>query len=258
MNTYFRHSLRYFISGFILLIGMILLPLNQSHSQYYYDYFGTNKVHYTQFNWKILETEHFEIYYYPEMRDLAERSAGMAEEQYRELQNRFNHSLIKKVPLILYSSHLHFQQTNVTPYELPEGIGGFFEFFKGRVVLPSDGSTSHFRRVLRHELVHVFATAKINRILSDHRKFNHPGPPLWFTEGLAEIWSGEPDHQAEMVMRDAVINGTLLPVEEFYKIEGSYLMYKYAESFLNYITDQYGEQAILLIMENIWKSEVFE
>lgn len=227
-------------------------------AQYYFEYFGTNKVQYTHFDWRILETEHFEIYYYPEMRDLAERSAGMAEEQYRELQNRFNHSLKNKVPLIIYSSHLHFQQTNVTPWELPEGIGGFYEFFKGRVVLPSDGSSSHFRRVLRHELVHVFATSKINRILSDHRKFNHPGPPLWFTEGLAEIWSGAPDHQADMVMRDAVLNNSLLPVESFYQIEGSYLMYKYSESFLQYLISQYGETVILRIIENIWKSESFE
>lgn len=258
MNKRLTESFLLTLHGLLICLFAAAGTSGEARAQYYYDYFGTNKVHYTNFDWKILETEHFEIYYYPEMRDLAERSAGMAEEQYLELQNRFNHTLLKKVPLILYSSHLHFQQTNVTPWELPEGIGGFFEFFKGRVVLPSDGSTSHFRRVLRHELVHVFATAKVNRILSDHRKFNHPGPPLWFTEGLAELWSGEPDHQAEMVMRDAVINGTLLPVQEFYKIEGSYLMYKYAESFLNFVTETYGEQTIILLMENIWKSEVFE
>lgn len=242
-------------SKFILLL--FIFP-GVAWSQYYFNYFGTNKVNYTRFDWNILESEHFEIYYYPEMRELAERSAGMAEEQYLELQNRFNHSLIKKIPMILYSSHLHFQQTNVTPYELPEGVGGFFEFFKGRVVLPSDGSTSHFRRVLRHELVHVFADSKVNRILSDHRKMTHPGPPLWFTEGLAELWSGEPDFQAEMVLRDAVINNTILPVQDFYKVEGTYYMYKLGENVLNYITETYGPHTILLLMENIWKAERFE
>lgn len=227
-------------------------------AQYYHSYFGTNKVNYTDFQWNVLTTAHFDIYYYAEMRDLAERAAGMAEEQYQELQTRFNHSLQTRVPMIVFSSHLHFQQTNVTPFEIPEGIGGFFEFFKGRVVLPSDGSTYHFRRVLRHELVHVFMTSKTNRVLNDHRKFNHPGVPLWFSEGLAEYWSGEPDFQAEMVLRDATLNNTLVPIERLYTVEGTYYMYKLGENLLHFIDEKYGSEKILLLMENLWKSDSFE
>lgn len=240
-----------------LFVFVTVLSLSLQ-AQYYDNYFGTNKVQYTHFQWNILETEHFEIYYYPEMRELAERAGGLAEEQYAELQSRFNHALIKKVPMIIYSSHMHFQQTNTISAELPEGIGGFFEFFKGRVVLPSDGSTTHFRRVLRHELVHVFMNSKVNRIISQHRKFNHPGPPLWFTEGLAEYWSGQPDFQAEMVIRDATLNGTLLPVQEFWRIDGSYYMYKLGENFLHFLTENYGEEKILQLMENIWKFDEFQ
>lgn len=241
-----------------LVLCLVLWSVQPSFSQYHYSYFGTNKVNYTSFKWSVLATEHFDIYYYAEMRELAERAAGMAEEQYLELQTRFNHSLQVRVPMIVFSSHLHFQQTNVTPFEIPEGIGGFFEFFKGRVVLPSDGSTYHFRRVLRHELVHVFMTSKINRILNDHRKLNHPGAPLWFTEGLAEYWSGDPDFQAEMVMRDATINNTIVPVQNFYTVEGTYYMYKLGENLLHFIGQRYGPEKILLLMENIWKSDSFE
>ncbi len=236
----------------------LLLTAASLHAQYYDNYFGANKVNYTIFDWKILETEHFEIYYYPEMRELAERAAGMAEEQYVELQNLFNYSVKRKIPMIIYSSHLHFQQTNVSPFEIPEGVGGFFEFFKGRVVLPSDGSTHAFRRVLRHELVHVFATYKMDRILSDHRKLSHPGAPLWFTEGIAEYWSGKPDFQAEMVMRDAVVNGTVVPIRNFYTVHGTYYMYKLGENLMHFIDEQYGPEKIMLIIDNIWKSETFE
>ncbi len=240
------------------VFAFLLLTVATLQAQYYDNYFGANKVNYTIFDWKILETEHFEIYYYPEMRELAERAAGMAEEQYVELQNLFNYSVKSKIPMIIYSSHLHFQQTNVSPFEIPEGVGGFFEFFKGRVVLPSDGSTYHFRRVLRHELVHVFMTSKVNRVLGDHRKLSHPGPPLWFTEGLAEFWSGDPDFQAEMVMRDATLNNTLVPIRQFYRVEGTYYMYKLGENLLHFMAETYGQEKILLLLENIWKSDVFE
>lgn len=245
---------------YIIVWAMIAFTIwaQDLYAQYHQNFFGTNKVHYTEFNWKILETEHFEIYYYPEMQELAERAAGLAEQQYLELQTRLNHSLIKKVPMIIFSSHLYFQQTNTTPYELPEGVGGFFEFFKGRVVLPSDGSTTNFKRVIRHELVHVMMTSKVNRILSQHRKFNHPGLPLWFTEGLAEFWSGQPDFQAEMVMRDATINNTVVPLQYFYRVEGSYYMYKLGENILHFIKETYGDEKILLLMENCWKYDEFE
>ncbi len=242
----------------IIFVVLMWILSGRVQAQYYENYFGTNKVHYTEFNWKILETEHFEIYYYPEMLELAERAAGLAEEQYLENQTRFNHSLVKKVPMIIFSSHSFFEQTNTTPYEIPEGVGGFFEFFKGRVVLPSDGSTTNFRRVIRHELVHVFMDSKVDRILSQHRKLNSPGPPLWFSEGLAEFWSGEPDFQAEMVMRDATINGTVVPLEDMYRVYGTYYMYKLSENFLHFLSETYGPQTVLLLMENIWKSDEFE
>ncbi|MBL7961397.1 PD40 domain-containing protein [bacterium] len=241
-----------------LMTFCFVLCTQKADAQYHQNFFGTNKVHYTDFKWKILETKHFEIYYYPEMQELAERAAGLAEEQYLELETRLNHSLIKRVPMIIFSSHLYFQQTNTTPYELPEGVGGFFEFFKGRVVLPSDGSTTNFRRVIRHELAHVMMTSKVNRILSQHRKFNHPGLPLWFTEGLAEFWSGEPDFQAEMVMRDATINNTVVPLQYFYRVEGTYYMYKLGENLLHFVKERYGDEKVLLLMENCWKYDQFE
>ncbi len=74
------------------------------------------------------------------MKNLAERGAYFAEESYKLLEVKFNHALNNRVPLIFYSSHLHFEQTNTTGGFIPEGVGGFFEFLKGRVVIPADGS----------------------------------------------------------------------------------------------------------------------
>jgi len=233
----------------------ILLAVSHSSAQFYY--FGRNKVQYTDFQWHVLKTEHFDIYFYPEMKDLAERGALVAEESYRKLEQRFNHNISSRIPLIFYSSHLHFQQTNVTPGFIPEGVGGFFEFLKGRVVIPSNGSSAQFAHVIRHELVHVFMHSKINRVLLDHRKAQDRLPPLWFTEGLAEFWSTTWDTQAEMVMRDAVLSNIVVPLSEMERIYGSFLMYKEGQSILEYIAQRYGDEKILLLMENFWKSSSF-
>ena len=237
------------------LFLLLLLGTGTASSQFFY--FGRNKVQYTDFEWHVLKTEHFDIYYYPEMKDLAERGASFAEESYKHLEVKFNHTLNQRVPLIFYSSHLHFQQTNVTGGFIPEGVGGFFEFLKGRVVIPSDGSTSAFKHVIRHELVHVFMHSKINRVLIDHRKPQDRLPPLWFTEGLAEYWSTNWDTQAEMVMRDVVLNELVVGLKDMDRIYGTFLMYKEGQNVLQYLARTYGEEKILLLMENFWKESSF-
>lgn len=245
----------------IVSIFIIFLTLTSSLSAQWF-YFGRNKVQYTDFKWQILKTEHFDIYYYPEMEDLAERGAFYAEESFTYLESKFNFSVTRKIPLIFYSSHLHFQQTNITPGHIPEGVGGFFEFLKGRVVIPSNGDINLFRKVIRHELVHVFMHSKVYFENKEHGRFDGTYPPLWFVEGLAEYWSTKWDAQAEMVIKDAVLHNYIVPLSQIYRIHGTYMMYKEGQAILTYIAEKYGEDKILLLMENIWKygkfSEVFE
>lgn len=220
--------------------------------------FGRNKVQYTDFDWHVLRTEHFDIYYDRAMADLAGRGAALAEESYDVLRTKFNHTVAHRIPLVFYSSHLHFQQTNITPGFIPEGVGGFFEFLKGRVVIPYNGSMWDFRHVIRHELVHVFTHSKVNRVMTDHRMIPDRLPPLWFTEGLAEYWSIDWDVQADMVLRDAVVSGYVVPLRSIDAIFGTYLMYKEGQAVLEFIGKTYGEEKILLLLENFWKSPSFE
>ncbi len=246
------------MSGKLLRYCIVLTLLLASGASAQFFYFGRNKVQYTGFDWQILKTEHFDIYYDRAMEDVARRGAFFAEESYGLLEERFNHNIAHRVPLIFYSSHLYFQQTNVTPGFIPEGVGGFFEFLKGRVVIPFDGSTANFRHVIRHELVHVFMHSKVNRVLTDHRIAQDHLPPLWFTEGLAEYWSTTWDAQAEMVLRDATVSGYLVPLAEMDRIYGTYLMYKEGQNLLDFAAREYGDEVVLRMLENFWMSTNFE
>jgi len=240
----------------ILFIFIIILFCESLISQYYY--FGRNKVQYTDFDWQILKTEHFEIFFYPEMRHIAEIGAKFAEESYSVLKVKFNLNVQRKIPLVFYSTHQHFEQTNIIPSFIPEGVGGFFEFMKGRVVIPFMGSIGDFRHVIRHELVHVFMHSKITRVLKDHRMPLERYPPLWFVEGLAEHWSAEWDDKAEMILRDAVLQDYIVGLDNIEQISGTFAMYKVGQHVLKFISDRYGEEKILLFLENLWKAKSFE
>ncbi|MCG6961299.1 hypothetical protein LJE82_15530 [bacterium BMS3Abin03] len=192
------------------------------------------------------------------MQNIAEIGANFAEEVYDELKVEMNNIVTRRVPLIFYNTSLEFQQTNTTPGLIPDGVGGFFEFLKGRVVLPSTGSMKDFKHVIRHELVHVYMTNKIYNVLKDHRMTLDRTPPLWFTEGLAEYLSSDIDAQAEMVLRDAVINNYLVSLLDMYRIYGTFLMYKEGQSFLEFAGEKYGKQKILDVLENIWMDKSFK
>ncbi len=238
----------------LLLIPLFLLFSAPASGQYY---FGKNKIQYTDFEWQVLTTDHFNVYFYPEEKEIAEIAANYAEESYKFLENKFNHHIQKKLPIVIYSSPNYFEQTNVIPTLLPENVAGFTELFKGRMVIPFDGSYFGFRRVIRHELVHAFVMQKIPYVMKSHRRYNYSGLPLWFEEGLAEHWSREWDSEADMMIRDLVISGRFIRFEDISQVYGSYLMYKIGESFLNFLEREYGDDKIGMIFENYWKGKSF-
>ncbi|MBK6536652.1 MAG: hypothetical protein IPG09_02365 [Ignavibacteria bacterium] len=240
-----------------IFLVLIIFFISSENAKSQFVNFGRNKVQYSDFEWNILQTEHFQIYYYKEARELAEIGANYAEESYTVLQQKFNHSLGDTVPIIFYSSPLHFKQTNTTPGFIPDGVGGFFEFIKGRVVIPFEGSLFQFKHVIRHELTHVFMTSKISNLMRLHRKSTESFPPLWFTEGLAEVFSAKWDTQAEMVLKDAVLNGYIAGLDNWERFYGTYFMYKLGQNVLEYISEKYGEDKILQLVENFWIDDNF-
>ena len=184
--------------AFLSVLFLFFGTFQQAEGQYY---FGKNKVQYENFDWQLMKTPRFDIYFYPEEKEIAEVGAALAEESYILLERKFGHTISKRIPLIFYSSPIHFQQTNTTSSLLPEGVGGFMEFIKGRVVIPNSGSFFDFKKVITHELVHVFTFDKISSVLKDRNIYNFYAPPLWFTEGLAEYWSEGWSSQADMVIK---------------------------------------------------------
>ena len=119
-------------------------------------YFGRNKVQYRTFDFRVLKTDHFDIYFYPEEGQAARMAARMAERWYARLSQVLDHDLRGRQPLILYASGPHFRQTNAIQGELGEGTGGVTEAYKRRIVLPFAGPIESTDHVLGHEIVHAF------------------------------------------------------------------------------------------------------
>ncbi len=238
--TFYRKTIIYTLFTIALMASMV-------QAQFY---FGKNKVQYTNFDWQVITTEHFTIYFYSAEEELAEIAAKSAEESYQFLASKFKHEIYSKIPLIIYSTPNHFVQTNVTFSFLPENVAGFTEFLKGRVVVPFNGSYYDFARVIQHELVHVFTISKIHRHGRESGRYAAVYPPLWFTEGIAEFWSREWGSEADLIVRDMVINGTLPSIEQLWTVHGTFFMYKLGQSICEFIAMEYGEDKLTRLFEN--------
>jgi hypothetical protein len=127
-------------------------------------YFGGNKVQYEKFDFKVLKTEHFDIYHYPEEAAAVQLASRMAERWYARISKVLHHELSGRQPLILYAAHPHFQQTNALSGEVGEGTGGVTEMYKRRIILPFAGGLAETDHVLGHELVHAFQYDMANRV----------------------------------------------------------------------------------------------
>ena len=219
--------------------------------------FGKNKVQYDRFEWQKVETEHFDLYFYPEEAELASFAAPMAEAGFRHAEAKFGYTVQRRIPLIIYSSHVYFEQTNIIPGYLPEGVAGFTEFLKGRVALPMSGSFPEFERVLYHELIHVFMFDLARHVLRSRGITEYRPGPLWFSEGLAEYWSSEWDSRAGMIVRDALFSGRLVPIPQMYQINGTFQMYKEGQSICEFMARMYGEDVFERLLHNWWRAEEF-
>ena len=237
-------SLRSSLVASLLLVASAA-PLSTASAQY----FGRNKVQYEDFNFEVLKTEHFDIYYYPEAAKAAEIAGRMAERWYARISTVLEHELRGRQPVILYAAHPHFEQTNAVPGQLGEGTGGVTEMFKRRIVLPFAGPLEETDHVLGHELVHAFQF--------DITGSGRPGVssgvpnalrlPLWFIEGMAEFLSvGPVDPHTAMWMRDAALRN--LPTVERLN-DPRFFPYRYGQALWSYIAGRWGDEVVGRILK---------
>jgi Tol biopolymer transport system component len=215
-------------------------------------YFGRNQVQYRTFDFRIIQTENFDIYYYPEEEEAAWDVARMSERWYARLSRILDHTFTERQPVIMYASHPHFQQTNILGGGVGEGTGGVTEAFKQRVVMPFAYSYEETDHILGHELVHAFQydISGLGRagggIEAAARRFQ---VPLWFVEGMAEYLSvGPVDSHTAMWLRDGALRGDIPTIERM-TYDPRVFPYRWGHALWAYVGGRWGDAAIGQILK---------
>jgi Tol biopolymer transport system component len=220
----------------IALLGAVSAVLSTPHDALGQQ-FGRNKVGYRDFEFKVLETAHFAVFYYPAEEPAAKLAADLAERWYGRFSTLLHHTFTARQPLILYGSHPEFAQTNVVASMLGEGIGGVTESARRRIVMPFAPTLAETDRILGHEIAHAFQFDLTNR---------HRGGlawPSWAVEGMAQYLAlGAGDAEAVMWLRDAV-SFDLLP-DRAYEAARKFSPYRYGHTMWAYLSGRFGDRVI--------------
>jgi len=219
---------------FVCLAAMTVLLPPPAAAQY----FGRNKVQTARLEFRTLQTEHFDIYYYPEEEQVTRQAARMAERWYARYAQLLDNTFTHRQAIVLYASHPDFTQTNVSPNMVDEGTGGFTERIKSRIVMPFAPGLGETDHVLGHELAHAF---QIDIAKREHQNaFELPG---WFIEGMAEYLSLGPSNAfTNMWLRDAKLHHRLPTIEQLENPR--YFPYRYGHAFWSYLGERFGDDIV--------------
>jgi Tol biopolymer transport system component len=225
----------------VLAVSLVLAANIPVEAQY----FGRNKVQHQRFDFQVLTSEHFDVYYYPEEEAAVRLATRMAERWYSRLSQLLKHELSGRQKLIIYAAHPHFQQTNVLDGEIGEGTGGVTESGKRRVILPFAGGLAETDHVLGHELVHAF---QYDMAATTDLQGRPVGPglqalPLWFIEGMAEYLSlGAVDANTAMWVREASSRDAMPTIERL--DDPDFFPYRYGHAFWAFVAGRWGDRAV--------------
>ena len=217
-------------------------------------YFGKNNIHYDKFDWHIYTTDHFEIYYYPELEKHLERLAGYAESAYQQISADLKHDLSSKIQLVLFKTHSEFEQQNVIPGAAEEGVAAFAEPIRQRMVLPIDEPSDQLYGLVVHELTHQFEFDIIPTSLVRRNV------PLWVNEGLSEYERGQWTPMDLMQVRDAAVSDTVpkMTETEGYGNTNSprFVPYNLGHAVFEFIEAKFGKEGIRQFMFSLRKSVI--
>jgi len=207
-------------------------------------YFGRNKVQYEKFDWRILKTDHFDLYFYPAESIKVHDAGRQSERWYTRLSDIFRHQFDRK-SIIWYADHPDFQQTNVIQDQLSEGTGGVTEGLRTRVIMPFTGVYEDDEHVTGHELVHVFQYNIAESAPGQGGLARLGALPLWLIEGMAEYFSlGRNDALTAMWMRDAVMQERFPTIKQL-TTDPRFFPYRYGQALWAYIGGRWGDRAVV-------------
>jgi beta-lactamase regulating signal transducer with metallopeptidase domain len=160
---------------------------------------GAATIQFASSDWRVRQSDHFDVLYPPDLDLHAERVAQDAERAYERVSLDLKHNLAFRVPVVLYHTTSEVEQAVQGRRAAPPHVGSSADPSRDRILLAVDQPADRWFGLLTHELTHVFGFDII------------PGESTqpWILEGLAEYERGAWDPDDLVALRSAVRDNAL-------------------------------------------------
>ncbi|GAB4187771.1 MAG: hypothetical protein Kow00108_24640 [Calditrichia bacterium] len=225
-------------------------------------------------DWKMFETEHFRVVYYPGVEQTAFKAASIAEEIYTPVTDLYNFKPESKTWLIFKDTE---DYSNGGAYYFENKI----EIWAENLDFVLRGTHHWLSDVITHEFIHIISIRKAMKMgkhipgiyfqFFSYEKEKREDVvrgfpnvvtsvpyialnyPVWFAEGVSQYQTNAKrydyrDSQREMILRDRILTGNLLTLEEMSTFGknsiGNESAYNQGFALVKYIAETYGEDKL--------------
>ncbi|WP_230471307.1 hypothetical protein [Hymenobacter jejuensis] len=231
----------------VALVLGLLLPGSKAQAQTAQEPFGRVRIQYKEFNWQLLSTQNFNIYYYAGGETIARRAADYAEKELQRITSLIGYYPYSKTTIMLFNSVGDQRQSNVGLDTDKYQTGGETALLRmSKVQIAFQGQQTQFKRDLSYQVTRVLLNdmmygGSLKEVIQSSYLLQLPD---WFIGGAsnyaAEGWSVEMDDY----MRDMVKKNEGTRTAPFF-LRNPQLA---GQSIWNYIAERYGYTTIQNIL----------
>ncbi|MFD2571738.1 hypothetical protein ACFSUS_13920 [Spirosoma soli] len=233
---------------YILLLGLWLGGLSVATAQNYpsLERFGKNRIQYRSFDWKIIRTSNFEIYYYQDGTQIANLTAQYAESEFDRITELLGYTPYNRIKIFLFNSPEELAQSNIGLNSQGSLSSQEQDLSKSRVELAFTGDQVSFRRQIIRDISMLFVYdmlygGSLKDALQSSLLLTLPD---WFMPGIAAYIAEGNSLELDDYMRDVSLNH---PVKKPSLLSGAEAE-RIGHSIWNYIVQKYGRDNVSNIL----------
>lgn len=223
------------------VVLLLLEPTAPSRAQGFNTFNGRN---HPELDWQVARTAHFEIMVPARLAGVEAEIAPIAEASYDALAANLDVTFDRRIRI-----YVSDEDEIGNGFAVPLGDAYTAIWVRHNAIMGSwTGRASWLRRVVAHELAHIFhyeATRSNLGLLS--RVFGNPTPRFW-TEGLAQYQTERWDaYRGDQWLRTAVLDDAL-SYDDGRSIWNGRLLYAVGNAQTRYLTQQYGDSTLTRLL----------
>lgn len=228
---------------FLIFLSGIIQAQNHFPTQ---EPFGKNRIQYRSFEWKVLTTQNFEIYFYDGGQETATLAANLAESEFDRVTDIIGYSPFTKTKLFIYTSVQDLNQSNVGLSLGSDRQVHEENLAKARIELAYSGNALDFKKDIVREMAKVYVYDMLygGSLKESFQNSLLLSVPEWFTSGIAAYISDGWTTEMDAYMNDA-IQQKYIRRPSLTKGQEATLV---GQSIWNFIVERYGKDNISNIL----------